>query len=139
MLLGGMGLLSGGDVPRPAASMAQPLRFGQIGLAPPQGLVGALTITDVLDVGDEPGRPAPLIGQRRARQGGIEFRPVLAHDPYFETRESCPAIEPRRERRPSFLDLLRHGNSTPDDVIGSPADEALECRVASLDGLVSAE
>ena len=72
MFLGGVGVLSGGDVAGPAAGMAQPLRLGQIGLASPQRFVSALTITDVLDGGDEPRRPSSVIDQRRARQGGVE-------------------------------------------------------------------
>src|SRR5881409_4065601 len=119
--------------------MAQPLRFGEIGLTPPEGLFGALTITDVLDAGDEPCRPSPLIGERRARHGGVEFCTVFPHDPDFETRDSLATVELCQERRPPILARLRQGNPAPDDLLGSPADEALEGRVAALDGLVRAD
>src|SRR2546426_10375968 len=93
MFLGGVGELAGGDVPCPTARMAEPLRFGQIGLAPPEGLFGTLAIADVLDVGDEPRRPSSLICKRRARQGGVEFRPVFPHDTNFGRRDSVSTLE----------------------------------------------
>src|SRR5437867_1618225 len=139
MFLGGVGEFAGGDVPCPTARMAEPLRFGQIGLAPPEGLFGTLAIADVLDVGDEPRRPSSLICKRRARHGGVDVRPVFPHDPKFEAGASLAAIELCHEGRPAPLDALRQRNSTPDDLIGAPADKALECRVVALHGLVPAE
>src|SRR5216683_3244997 len=139
VLVGGVGVLVGGHVPRPATRMAEPLGFGQIRLTPPQGLFGPLTIGDVLDVGHEPCRPSSLIGEGCARHGGVEFRPVFPHDPDLETRESLAAIDLCHERRPARLGTLRQRKPVSDDLIGRPAHKALECRVAALDRLVPSE
>jgi hypothetical protein len=42
MFVGGVDRLSGHEISRPAAGPGEPLRFGQIGLAAPQGFFGAL-------------------------------------------------------------------------------------------------
>src|SRR2546422_11591230 len=139
VLVGGVGVLVGDYVPRPTTRMAEPLGFGQIRLTPPQGLFSPLTISDVLDVGHEPCRPSSLIGEGRACQGGVEFGPVFARDPDFETGESLAAIELGHERRPALLDALRQAKSTADDLVGCPTDKALECSGAAPDRLVPPE
>src|SRR6266404_1569584 len=59
--LGCVDQLLAGDVQRPAARIRQPLRFSEIGLAPAQGLFGALALGDVVVGLQHPGRPPLLV------------------------------------------------------------------------------
>src|SRR5208282_2382804 len=79
-LLRPVGDLSGRDVPSPAAGMAQPLRFRQIGLAPLQRLLGAPAIGEVAGNAAIAGKPGLGIKHRLAAYGHKAKRTVVAPD-----------------------------------------------------------
>ena len=66
MFLRPVDILSGGDVPGPTAGLGEPLRFSQISLAPPQGLLGVSALGDVLDRAEHAAGPARLVPRHLA-------------------------------------------------------------------------
>src|SRR5207253_2137492 len=66
-------------------------------------------------------------------------RPVLPNEAGLDMGGDLAATQPFCETIRPVSTVPEQGNGMPGDLIGFPSQDALECRVAALDGLIPAE